>query len=135
MPADTISVPAPIFDIATVWVAVVPTLTVPKNKVDGPTLRMPDEVTVEPAPESTKVGLLAALEVNVKFPVTLPVAVGLNVIVMGTVVPASGSVMGNWVVGTVNRLLSTEAAVIVMFPVPAPPVFDNCTVIVEEVPV
>lgn len=70
----------PGFDIVTVWVAVDPTFTLPKNTVVGVMFSAPAAVVVvDPFPANKMVVVgFEALDVNVTVPLILPLAVGLN---------------------------------------------------------
>ncbi len=93
--AETSVVLEPGFDICTVWVAVVPIGTLPKNRSVGVTLSAPDDETVLDAVAVTdSVGLLDAFDVNDNVPLYVPLACGLKAMVSGRLLPA-GTVRGN----------------------------------------
>jgi hypothetical protein len=95
----------------------------------------PADVVVPPLAVSDRVVVgFDAFELKETFPVTEPIACGLNVIVRGRLLPGV-IVMGNWLAGTPNSELSTEAAETIKFPPEACPVFDIWTVLVTVVPV
>ena len=71
----------PGFEMRIVCVAVAPILTFPKKSAVGVAVNPPDPVVVvAPLPEMVRVAVgFAALELNDTVPVTLPLAVGVNV--------------------------------------------------------
>jgi hypothetical protein len=134
VPADTIVLAVPGFDIVTVWVAVDPTFTLPKNTAVGVTFSAPEAVVVVepfPAKDSVVVGF-EALDVNVTVPVRLPLAFGVKDIFRDWLLPGA-IVIGNCPSGTANTALSTGAAEIIRFPPFDGPVFEIMTACVDVV--
>ena len=85
----------------------------------GEILRAPAFVVVPPMPRSVAVVLaLEALETKVIVPPVGPSACGLKVTVRGELAPGATDI-GNWAEGTAKSPLSTDAAVMLRFPLPA----------------
>ncbi len=98
-------------------------------------LSAPADVVSPPVPNrDSVVDGFDALEVNDTVALTGPFACGLKVIARGRLLPGA-IVIGNWLVGMLNKGLSAVAPETTRFPPLARPVLDNWTVFVDVVPV
>ena len=95
VPAETVVLAVPGFDIVTVAVTDFPISTRPKYKAEGERFSAPDPVVVEPLARTCRVVLgFPAFDVNESVPVLFPLAVGVNEISRLLLLP-TGIVMGN----------------------------------------